>query len=93
MVDVVMWTMNNNYLKAIDRYGEWYVSVFLAAAGERFILLHDSRGEESIRNFFLETHELYTKYTLNPFYERNQIIQSGPFEVKVRLLAKRYLEK
>ena len=74
-------------------YSDWYVSVFLAAGGERFVLLHDVRSDEPIRSFFTEAHELFTKYTLNPFYEPNGEVVSGPFEVKVRLLAKRFLEK
>jgi hypothetical protein len=93
MVDAVMWNSNNAYLKVVDRYGDWLVSAYLAATGARFLLLHDVRAEEPIRSFFAEAHELYTKYTLNPFYEPDAPISSGSFEVKIRLYAKRLLEK
>lgn len=93
MVDVTMWNNAASYLKVIDRYGEWMVSVYLASSGERFLLLHDIRNEDSIKQFFLEAHELFIKYTLNPFYSRNSPILAGPFEVKIRLLAKKFLDK
>ncbi len=81
------------YLSVIDRYGEWMVSAFLAATGERFLLLHDVKNDEGIRLFFAECHDLFIKFTVNPFYAEEDCIKSGPFEVKVRLLAKKYLEK
>ncbi|PJF17451.1 hypothetical protein PSACC_02754 [Paramicrosporidium saccamoebae] len=93
MVDALMWTNNGLYLKVVDRYAEWFVSAFIATTGDRFLLLHDVRNEDSVRQFFSEAHELYVKYTVNPFYKNGSPVQSGSFEVKIRLLAKRFLEK
>lgn len=81
------------YLSIIDRYGEWMVSAFVSTGGERFMLLHDAKNDDGIKQFFSECHDLFVKYTLNPFYAEEDSIESGPFEVKVRLLAKKYLEK
>lgn len=93
MVDSIIWTNSASYLKVVDRYGDWLVSAYLAATGDRFMLLHDVRNEDAIRQFFLEAHELYTKFTLNPFYPSQSKIESGPFQVKIRLAAKRFLDK
>lgn len=93
MVDSVIWSNNSYYLKVVDRYGDWLVSAYLASTGDRFMLLHDVRNEEAIRQFFLEAHDLYTKYTLNPFYQQRSAIDSGPFEVKIRLAARKHLDK
>lgn len=75
------------------RYGDWMVSGYLSATGERLLLLHDVKLEDGIKQFFTEAHDLFTKFTLNPFYELGSEILSGPFEVKIRLMAKKYLEK
>lgn len=93
MVDAQMWTNSAVYLKVVDRYADWFVSAFIAATGDRFLLLHDIRNEDAVRQFFNDAHELFIKYTLNPFYEIGALIDSGPFQVKIRLLAKKFLEK
>lgn len=93
MVEQIMPSLNSHYLKVVDRYGEWLVSAFIASSGDRFLLLHDVRNEDGIRQFFTEAHELWTRFSLNPFYRSGELVDSGPFEVKVRLIGKRYLEK
>lgn len=93
MVESVMWSSHATFLKIVDRYGDWMVSAYLSASGERFLLLHDTKNEDGIKQFFTEFHELFTKYTLNPFYEHSTPITSGSFQVKARLLGKKYLEK
>ena len=93
MVERMAPTVNGPYLKVVDRYGEWLVSAFIASSGDRLLLLHDARNEDGIRQFFAEAHELWTRLSLNPFYTNGAPIESGPFEVKIRLMGKRYLEK
>lgn len=96
-----MWGVSTGYLRVVDRYGEWLVSAQLAPTGDRLMLLHDGGGgglsgknEEGIKAFFAETSELYSKYRMNPFTPApGRPIDSGPFEVKVRILAKKYLQK
>lgn len=107
MVESVMWSVATGYLRVVDRYGEWLVSAQLAPTGDRLMLLHDGgsgggsgggtasgKNEEGIKAFFAEVSELYAKYRMNPFAPPpGQPIDSGPFEVKVRILAKKHLQK
>lgn len=50
-----------SYLKVVDKYNEWLVSSYLTASGMRFMLLHDARNEDSIRQFLIEVHETFVK--------------------------------
>ena len=46
----------------MDRFGsDQIVSAFLSAGNVKFLLLHDGRNEDTIRNFFVEVHEIYVK--------------------------------
>jgi hypothetical protein len=65
----------------------------VTASGDRFLILHDVKNEEAIRVFFLETYELYLKCLLNPFYDKGRVIDSKHFDAKIRVLAKKHLEK
>ena len=63
-LDVVQeagWSTQAMYLRTVDKFNELSVSVYLTAGGTRLMLLHDSRAEEPIRQFFTEVHELYVK--------------------------------
>jgi len=57
----------------------------------KFMLLHDARNDDGIRNFFQEVHELYLRVVLNPFYQVNSPITSPVFDSKVRAFAKKHL--
>jgi len=57
----------------------------------KFLLLHDSKNEEPIRQFFTEVHESYLKTLMNPFYDIDMRITSVVFDAKVRAAAKKYL--
>ena len=82
-----------SYLKVIDKYNEYLVSAYITASGDRFLILHDVKNEEAIRVFFLEAYELYLKCLLNPFYEKGQVIDSKLFDTKIKMLAKKHLDK
>ncbi|BBG96214.1 SNARE-like superfamily protein [Prunus dulcis] len=62
IVQDLAWTTSAMYLKAIDRFNDLVVSVYVTAdIHTRLMLLHDSRNDDGIKSFFQEVHELYIK--------------------------------
>mmetsp|Transcript_52623 Transcript_52623/g.119942 ORF Transcript_52623/g.119942 Transcript_52623/m.119942 type:complete len:129 (-) Transcript_52623:247-633(-) len=89
LVDYLTWTTTATSLKCVDRFQDKLVSAFLSPGNTKFLLLHEGRNEENIKNFFVDVHELYLKAMLSPFVEQDSPIKSLAFDKKVRLLIKR----
>eukprot|EP00271_Cylindrocystis_brebissonii_P020129 TRINITY_DN6531_c0_g1_i2.p1 TRINITY_DN6531_c0_g1~~TRINITY_DN6531_c0_g1_i2.p1 ORF type:complete len:136 (+),score=18.51 TRINITY_DN6531_c0_g1_i2:122-529(+) len=89
IVQDVVWTSNNMYMKVVDKFNDLFVSVYVTAGHVRLMLLHDSRNEDGIRSFFQEVHELYLRILFNPLYVPGSKITSPAFDARVRALAKR----
>jgi hypothetical protein len=91
VVEDLQWKANSQYLKVVDEFNGYLVSGFVTAGNIKFLLVHETKNEESIRQFFTELNDLYVKTLLNPFYKVNDPITSPVFDMKVRLFAKKYL--
>ncbi|KAI9491999.1 putative trafficking protein particle complex subunit 2 [Zychaea mexicana] len=91
VVEEVQWGTQAMYLKSVDRFNEQYVSAFVTANNVKFMLLHDQKSEDSIKNFFNEVYEVYVKILMNPFYEKNSAITNPQFDNRVKLVARRFL--
>mmetsp|Transcript_4626 Transcript_4626/g.5065 ORF Transcript_4626/g.5065 Transcript_4626/m.5065 type:complete len:135 (+) Transcript_4626:76-480(+) len=91
MVNSSMWTNNSTFLKVVDKFNYLYVSSYVSQGGKIFLILHNGKGEDAIRAFFVETHELYVRYLMNPFASSDTPIISPHFNATVRALAKRLL--
>eukprot|EP00906_Rhabdomonas_costata_P018631 RCo027186 len=89
-VDEAMWTTTAFYLKVVDRFNDFYISAYVTPGCTRFLIMQDSRQEESVKSFFHDVYDLYLKVLLNPFYDPNVAITSPQFDSRVRALLKKY---
>ncbi|EGG17789.1 RNA polymerase II subunit 5-mediating protein [Cavenderia fasciculata] len=90
IVEEVVWKSTNMYLKIIDKHNKYNISSYVTSGHIKFMLLHEKKDEEAIKNFFGEVHDLYIKILLNPFYTYNTPITSTVFDARVRKLGAKY---
>ncbi|KAJ8971438.1 hypothetical protein NQ314_000694 [Rhamnusium bicolor] len=91
LIDEHKWKTHNMNLKSVDKFNQWFGSAFVTASLIRFVIVHDNRNEDGIKNFFSEIYEAYIKHLMNPFYEEDTSIKSAAFEKKAQLYGKKYL--
>ncbi|KAK9448943.1 Sedlin [Limtongia smithiae] len=91
IVEEIQWTSTGMYLKVIDKFYNYLISAYLTAGNIKFLLLHETRADDAIRQFFTDVYELYVKSLASPFYSVDQPITSKVFDQRVKMLAKKYL--
>ena len=89
-VDILAPQTKELYLKTVDRFNALSVSAFVTPSDVRFLLLHEGRHEDAVKNFFLEVYEAHLKVMLNPFHTFKTKISSREFDKKIRMAAKKY---
>jgi hypothetical protein len=55
----------NLYYPNIDRFNEWSISAFVTPSYLRFIVLHDFRNDDGLKQFCQDVYESYIKVKLN----------------------------
>lgn len=91
MIQNALWNNSATFLRTVDRFNSLLVSAYVTPGGTMLLLLHQGKAEDSVRQFFTEAHELYTKHMLNPFAVFDTPIVSPQFDVLLRGIAKRIL--
>ena len=64
------------------------VSAFITAAQVKFLLLHDGKSDDTIKQFFKDVYEVYLRVMLNPFFNPGVRITSPAFTQRVRSIAR-----
>ena len=90
-VDHLIATTPDVYLRVVDNFNEKRVYAFCTGGHAKFLLLHEGRNEDAVRNFFNDVYDKYVQALLNPFYVPDAEITSPSFDRSVRAAAKRYL--
>jgi trafficking protein particle complex subunit 2 len=58
ILDEQITTTQQNYLKIIDKFNEWFVSAYITVSGTRLLLLHDLQNVDGVR-------EVYRRYAIS----------------------------
>jgi len=92
LVDDLKWQQKEPYLRTVDRFNDTPVAAYVTPGGVTMLVMHDLRGgEDALRPFFAEVHEVYLKQCLSPFHRRDTAITSPAFRDKVMAAARKHL--
>eukprot|EP01041_Mallomonas_annulata_P007638 gene7638-15631_t len=91
LIENAMWINSATFLRVVDRFNNLMVSAYVTPGGAYLLLLHDGRSEDSIRGFFIEAHDIYVKYMMNPFATFDSPIYSQQFDSHIRGISRRLL--
>ncbi|CAI5757667.1 unnamed protein product [Candida verbasci] len=93
IIEDLQFSTNLLNLGKIDQFYGLNINGYITQGSIKFIICYDSTKDESnsIKQFFQEINELYSKVLLNPFYNVNDAIISPDFDLKVKQLARKYL--
>lgn len=106
LIEDIQWSTNQFSLGKIDSFYGLLINAFITQGNIKFLLCYDLNGgnpgsggsnlqnkneDNSIKQFFTEVNELYVKCLLNPFYSVNDAITSPDFDMRLKMLARKYL--
>mmetsp|Transcript_27485 Transcript_27485/g.27705 ORF Transcript_27485/g.27705 Transcript_27485/m.27705 type:complete len:132 (+) Transcript_27485:221-616(+) len=91
LIENAMWINSATFLRVVDRFNNLMVSAYVTPGGAYLLLLHEGRNEDAVKGFFVECHEVYVKYMLNPFAAPDSPICSPQFESHIRSISRKYL--
>lgn len=103
-VEDATWSTNQYSLGRVDLFHGIGISAFVTQGSIKFLLCSDAGAlgpaagggptksdDNAIKQFFMEVNELYVKCVLNPLYAVNDPIELPDFDLKVKMLARKYL--
>ena len=70
-VDLAMWASSATYLKVVERINDQLISAYVTPGGARFLVLHDARGDDGVRAFCNEVHEVRAAFFFSPQPKRH----------------------
>lgn len=63
--------MTVHVMQAVDRFNNLVVTAFVTPGCARFLLLHDGRNDDAIKNFFTDVYEVYLKVSMHNVLYQN----------------------
>lgn len=100
LIEDLQWSTNQFYLGKVDTFYGLFVNAFVTQGNIKFVLCYDMNNQvntsllkyddNSIKQFFIEANELYIKCLINPFYSVNDAITSPDFDLRLKLIARKY---
>ncbi|KAG7195576.1 TRAPP subunit [Scheffersomyces spartinae] len=102
VVEDAQWNSNQFHLGKIDAFFGLQVNGYITQGNIKFLLcyetptnanlaLHAKQDDTTLKQFFNEVNDLYVKCLLNPFYSVNDAITSPDFDLRVKLIVRKYL--
>ncbi|GAB0493700.1 hypothetical protein MMPV_004985 [Pyropia vietnamensis] len=92
-VDEAAWATRDSYLRTVDTFADAAVAAYITAAGVRLLAATGGggavAGEEGVRAFFVDVHELWARVALNPLYVDGEPVRSRVFRERVAAAAAR----
>lgn len=92
ILDVYKKDSTPTFCRIIERLKDAFISAYVTPGNIKFLLLHDTTNDDNIKSFFVETHEAWIKWRLNPLFDEVKCIkEKSSFDVKIRQLVRKWL--
>ncbi|XP_029654330.1 trafficking protein particle complex subunit 2-like [Octopus sinensis] len=90
LITDMFWQKETNYLGVVDRFCQFVVSAFVAYSGVMFLLVHYDRPDDWSKSFLTDVFELYSRVSLNPFFDFEDYIHSKDFMENMKQLCRKH---